>query len=61
MQRDLKIGISLCVLMFGVVGAFLFRHEQPTTTPQGLQLKTAKQLDLTIPQRVLGRADKVIR
>ncbi|MDB5389269.1 MAG: LysM domain/BON superfamily protein [Planctomycetaceae bacterium] len=51
MQRDLKIGISLCVLMFGVVGAFMFRREQPALKAQGLQLKTARQLDQKIAQR----------
>jgi nucleoid-associated protein YgaU len=51
MQRDLKIGISLCVLMFGVVGAFMFRREQPGSKAQGLQLKTARQLDQKIAQR----------
>jgi len=50
-QRDLKIGISLCVLMFGVVGALMFRREQPASISQGLQLKTAKQLDRKIAQR----------
>ena len=51
MQRDLKIGISLCVLMFGVVGAFMFRREQPAPKSQTLQLKTARQLDQKIAQR----------
>lgn len=51
MQRDLKIGISLCVLMFGVVGALMFRREQPATKAQSLQLKTAKQIDQKIAQR----------
>lgn len=51
MQRDLKIGISLCVLMFGVVGALMFRREQPSPKAQGLQLKTARQLDQKIAQR----------
>jgi nucleoid-associated protein YgaU len=51
MQRDLKIGISLCFLMFGVVGALMFRREQPTVKAQGLQVKTARQLDQKIAQR----------
>lgn len=49
MQRDLKVGLSLGVLVLGVVGALLFRREQVSVTHQP-PLKTARKLDERIAE-----------
>lgn len=50
MQRDLKVGLSLGVLVLGVVGAFLFRRDQVSDGPKPT-LRSARQLDERIAER----------
>lgn len=50
MQRDLKVGLSLGVLVLGVVGALLFRKEQASDSPRPT-LKTARKIDERIAER----------
>lgn len=50
MQRDLKVGLSLGVLVLGVVGALLFRKEQASETPKPT-LKSARKIDERIAER----------
>lgn len=49
MQRDLKVGLSLGVLVLGVVGALLFRREHVSDTPAPT-LKTARKIDERIAE-----------
>ncbi len=49
MQRDLKVGLSLGVLVLGVVGALLFRRDQQSETPKPT-LKTARKIDERIAE-----------
>lgn len=50
MQRDLKIGLSLAVLLIGVVGALFFRRDDSELA--GIpELKTAWEIDQQIAQR----------
>jgi len=50
MHRDLKIGLSLGVLLVGVVGAFFFRRE-PLEAPQAPELVSAEELDAQIAEK----------
>lgn len=50
MQRDLKIGLSLGVLLIGIVGAFFFRLEPHRETPVA-QLQSIQELDERIAEK----------
>jgi nucleoid-associated protein YgaU len=50
MQRDLKIGLSLGVLLIGVIGAFFFRRE-PQSDRSTPRLQTAEHLDAQIAEK----------
>ena len=52
MHRDMKVGLSLGVLLVGVVGALFFRRE-PEKKP-GPQLQNASQLDQQIAEKPRG-------
>lgn len=49
MQRDLKVGLSLGVLVLGIVGALLFRREQLSDAPKAT-LKSARKIDERIAE-----------
>jgi AAA15 family ATPase/GTPase len=60
-QRDIKIAAKIRSLRDKGSSYSASIVEQPTKFEMAMNLKTAKQIGVTIPHRVLARADRVIK